>query len=194
MDLIPTDVVRSPRKGGGAVRSRLARRPRALQGESGFGIVELVFAMAMLAVGILAVFALFSTTSFAIQRASTVTTAATIADSRMEGFRAVTYPGIGFTAAAIDPAVTDSTYEGDSAYGAPGASPGNSVTVASSTTAPTATVTGADGKPYRVDTYITWQAVAGGRNVKRITVVVRDSVTPTKTWTRVVSTFDQATG
>jgi hypothetical protein len=63
---------------------------------------------------------------------------------------------------------------------------------------PTKTVTGADGRSYRVDTYISWHASSNssgqtGRDLKRVTIVVR-TTTPSKTWARVVSSFDESTG
>ncbi len=63
---------------------------------------------------------------------------------------------------------------------------------------PTETVTGADDRSYRVDTYVTWQLVqnsAGttGRNAKRVTIVVRNPTTGS-VYARATSTFDEATG
>lgn len=180
-----------------APRLQLGRRLRATAGhtraEEGIGLVELLIAMTILALGILAVFALFSSSALSIQRASTATTAGTLADSRMEKFRAATFGTIGFTTTQLGS--VDSTYTGDTAYRAPGTNLANeAVTIASSSFVPSETVTGADNRPYRVDTFITWQAVTGGRNVKLVTIVVRDSATVTKTYARVVSAFDQSTG
>jgi hypothetical protein len=70
---------------------------------------------------------------------------------------------------------------------------------------PTKTVAGADHRNYRVDTYVTWQLVqtappAGqqqqytGRLAKLVTVVVRESTSPYRTWTRLSSSFDLGTG
>jgi hypothetical protein len=67
---------------------------------------------------------------------------------------------------------------------------------------PTKTVTGADRRPYRVDTYITWTTAANsdstnpatGRLFKLVTIVVRDTTTPTQTWARLTSSFDLSTG
>jgi hypothetical protein len=60
---------------------------------------------------------------------------------------------------------------------------------------PTQTVTGPDNHQYRVDTYIVYQTLTGGRQLKRITVVVRD---PNKltgpALSRLESRFDEATG
>jgi hypothetical protein len=64
---------------------------------------------------------------------------------------------------------------------------------------PTKTSAGADGKSYRVDTYVTWTEVSNdegiaGRSVKRITVVVRDSAAPHRRWAQITSIFDESTG
>jgi hypothetical protein len=66
---------------------------------------------------------------------------------------------------------------------------------------PTKTVTGADGKAYRVDTYVTWLQIANtatpaatGRLLKYVTVIVRDSTSPYRIWARLSSSFDESTG
>ena len=61
------------------------------------------------------------------------------------------------------------------------------------------TVTGADNRSYRVDTYVSWQLITNsdgvaGRNVKLVTVVVRSSTSPTTVYARVSSSFDESTG
>lgn len=53
---------------------------------------------------------------------------------------------------------------------------------------------GADGKAYRVDTYIVSATPTGGRAVKKVTVVVRDYNKLQVVYARQVSTFDQSTG
>lgn len=171
----------------------------ALRREQGFGLIELLIAMTVLATGILAIFSLFLSSELAIRRASISTTAMSILDTRMEALRSAEFTAIGHTATAL--AATDSTYQADAAHRAADAN-GNTiynetneaVTLASSSLTPTSTVTGADGRPYRVDTYLTWQAVPGGRDVKRATIVVRDPATPTVTRARAASTFDLASG
>ena len=179
--------------------------------EAGFGMVELLCAMGILSVGILAVFALFESGMIQIKRASTVTTAAALADSEMEKFRAVKYTAIGLVDANSNLVVdgADTTYQGDSAYRAvssPANGPNSAVTIATTAYQPTRTVTGADGKSYRLDTFITWQSVTGadpdgggpllpasGRNVKLVTLVVRDPAS-LRVWARVASSFDESTG
>ena len=83
-------------------------------------------------------------------------------------------------------------------------------------------VTGPDGRAYRVDSYIVWYCAAGtlrtatyngsayttaapgctdsstppveqARPVKQVTIVVRDATTTSKTYVRETSVFDQAT-
>lgn len=175
------------------------RAAAALRREHGFGLIELLIAMTVLATGILAIFSVFLSSELAIRRASIATTAMSIVDVRMEALRSARFSAIGHTATAL--AATDSTYQADPAYRAADAN-GNTVynetneavTLVSSSLTPTSTVTGADGRSYRVDTYLTWQPVPGGRNVKRATIVVRDPVTPTVTRARAATTFDLASG
>ncbi len=241
--------------------------------QGGFGMVELLAAMSVMVVGLLAVFTMFQSGIVSIRNAGHATTAAVIADSQMEKLRAAEYESIGLANAAVDAA--DTVYKADVAYTVGGgatsslASPmsasDTTMTVASgagfpstngfrvkveyeivrvtagaggstwtvqrgldgtaavahlagvptpivqrvdvnacgtapcTTLVPTTTVTGADGRQYRMDLYATWSEVrnasgATGRSVKLITIVVRDQAAPFRVWSRVASTFDQATG
>lgn len=164
--------------------------------EGGFGLIELLIAMTVMLVGVLSIFAMFESGLRQLTRASNVTTASALADSEMENYRAVRYTVIGMTQAALDAA--DAPYSGDTAYRAGGTNqPNEAVTLGSSSYSPTQTLTGADGRSYRVDTYITWQSVTvsggtfSGRPVKQVTVVVRRSG---KDLARLTSSFDQSTG
>lgn len=237
-------------------------------------MIELLAAITVLVVGLLAVYAMFQTSLMQIRRASTVTTAAALADTEMEKYRAIKYESLGLDDSVV--ATTDSTYKGDSAYRADSTptttlaaaistTSQTSITVASASGFPTVipylvkiddeillvdsgagtttwtvkraqaatvaathaasaavtqkqrthltacgtqpctdmvpskTVAGADGKNYRVDTYVTWRRVgnsgtASGRLIKLITVVVRDTAAPYRVWARVSSAFDESTG
>jgi prepilin-type N-terminal cleavage/methylation domain-containing protein len=182
----------------------LTRRARA---QAGFGMIELLCAMTVLSIGILAVFGMFQSSAVQIRRASTVTTAAALADAEIERFRAVKYETIGL--ASTDISAADSTYTGQSggaykAISSPENLVNSTVVVAKcppspcTSSVPTKTVSGADGKSYRVDTYITWSAVSNangvaGRNVKLVTLLVRDPST-LRVHARVASSFDAATG
>jgi type II secretory pathway pseudopilin PulG len=242
-------------------------------------MIELVAAMTIMMVGLLAVFGLFQSGIVQLRRASTVTTAGALADAEMERFRAVRYDTLGLDESAITALVAaenPDVYAADEAYGASTASTTVSGSVSASATSlsvasaaafpataefrvkvdseimvvtagagtttwtvtraadgttaathnagaavtiveraaltacgggaspctsllPTKTATGADGRSYRVDTFITWaqaanQAGVGGRALKQITVVVRDTTSPYKEWARVSSIFDESTG
>ena len=235
-------------------------------------MIELLCAMIVMSVGILAVFAMLQSGAVQIERASVTSTAAAIADSEIEKFRAIKFNAIGLDDAAV--ASADSTYSGDAAYvvDAPTTALAASLTAASSTMSvtsaagfpstapfrvkidsevvvvtagagttswtiqrgadyttaadhsngasvtqkrrahlppcgsspcttyvPTRTITGPDGGSYRVDTFIAWTSISNdagttGRNVKLVTIVVRDVTTPAKVHARVSSSFDESTG
>jgi Tfp pilus assembly protein PilV len=163
--------------------------------EKGFGLVELLAAMMVLMIGILALFAMFESGIRHLKRASTVTTAGALADREMENIRAIRYDSIGLPDSLVLAAATP--YSSDSAYQVTAA---NRValnacgTAPCTTKVPVQTLTGADGKSYRVDTYMTWQTVGAGRAVKLVTIVVRDGADATKVWARTASSFDASTG
>lgn len=152
-------------------------------------MVELLIAMTMLNIGLLAVVAAFSSGIVSINRASRITTAAVLADGQMELYRALTYDAIRLESTSIPSAAP---YTTDTAY---------SVTqVTASCPGPpdecnaSRQANGADGKSYRIDTYIVSTTPTGGRPVKKVTVVIRDYTNLAVTFARQVSTFDQSTG
>jgi type II secretory pathway pseudopilin PulG len=242
-------------------------------------MIELLAAMTIMLVGVLAVFTLFQAGIVQLRRASTVTTAGALADAEMERVRAGRYDTLGLDATAVaalvaaespDVYAVDEAYEPDSATttvtggltssattltvagssgfpaapefrvtigsevlvvtagagttnwtvqrGGDGTSPaahtaGATVTLTERVAVgacslggspctdlvPSKTTVGADGKSYRVDTYVTWAQVANGggvagRAVKRLTVVVREHTPPYRQWARVTSIFDESTG
>jgi hypothetical protein len=154
----------------------------------------------MLNIGILAVVGAFSSGMFALNRASKATTAAALADSQMELYRALTYPAIALDTTSL--AGVDNTYKCDSALGAscPNVTSGEVTTTCSGSPLPNECIpsrsaVGADRKKYRVDTYITTTTPTGGRPLKLVTVVVRDGNNlSARPLARVGSTFDQSTG
>ena len=62
--------------------------------EDGFTLVELVIAMIVLTVGILALIAAYSSGYMALNRATRVSSATRFADSQMERIRAVQYSAV----------------------------------------------------------------------------------------------------
>jgi prepilin-type N-terminal cleavage/methylation domain-containing protein len=177
---------------------------RLRRDESGFGLVELLIAMTVLSVGILATIAAFTSGTFALQRASKLSTATAIADAQMERYRAIRYDAIALTQASLDAAPAD--YATDPKYPS---DPATRVVVATCA-APAAqsaactasrSETGPDSRPYRVDTYIVkgvqvpdQGTTAEAREVKVVTVVVRDVNDGIRTLIRQESTFDVSTG
>jgi Tfp pilus assembly protein PilE len=170
--------------------------------QEGFGLIELLMAMTMLNIGILALVAAFQSGAFALQRASKISTAAAIADIQMERFRAMTYTSIALDGNALTGpggAQLDPVYSNVAEPAYPGA--GNQVTQICSGSPlpneclPIRTLTGPDGKRYRIDTYIINDSVASARLLKRVTLVVRDGNDLSgRPLARIASTFDQATG
>src|SRR6476659_1101403 len=84
--------------------------------ESGFGLLELLMAMVMLNVGILAIVAAFSSGNAALARTSRISTAAALADKQMEIYRGADYDNTVFTTSEWNGATGDATYTGDTVY------------------------------------------------------------------------------
>jgi prepilin-type N-terminal cleavage/methylation domain-containing protein len=166
-----------------------------LRGEKGFGLIELLMAMTMLSIGILALVAAFNSGTIALTRASRTSTAAALADAQMELYRALTYSAVQLDTNAVN--ATDSVYRNDPVLGGNIA---NDVTTASACGGvppqcnPSRSLVGADHKNYRVDSYVTLSTPPNGRQLKLVTVVVRDTISPYKTYAREQSTFDLSTG
>jgi type II secretory pathway pseudopilin PulG len=180
-----------------ALVKRVFQRVRS---QEAFGLIELVIAMAVLNVGVLALVAAFSSGQVALGRASRTATAAALADTQLELYRALKWDKIALDQTAVG--AVDTTYMCDVALGPldPCATTGT-VTRTDCTGSPlpneclpSRTATGADGKTYRVDTYITTQTVTSGRDVRRVTVVVRHATDLAQLpWARQSSDFDQST-
>ena len=173
---------------------------KRLRNEAGFGLIELIMAMVILNIGILAIVAAFNSSMFALNRASKISTASALADSQMELYRALTYNAIALDATSLGS--VDNTYRCDAALGSscPNSTSGEITTTCSGSPLPnecipSRTATGADRKSYRVDTYITTTTPTNGRALKLVTVVVRDGRNLSgRPLARVGSTFDQSTG
>jgi len=173
--------------------------------QEGFGLIELLIAMTVLSVGLLALFAAYSTSYVTLRRATRVSSATVLADSQMERYRALSYSNIKLNTSCVSSCTQDSTYTADSAYSSTGQITGCTTTDASCLS--TQTQTGPDGKSYRVDTFIAWNCVGGGTlstsptvtcgagfaaPMKLVTIVVRKS--SGGTWVREASDFDPLSG
>jgi Tfp pilus assembly protein PilV len=173
--------------------------------ESGFGMLELLMAMVMLNVGILAIVAAFSSGNAALSRANRISTAGALANKQMEVYRGLKWDNIVFTTSEWTSALADSTYTADVAYTqnmlnpvAPHALVADVSTcptnVPASACDPSYPATGADHRSYRVDTYLYYDTPSFGRQLKTVTIVVRNPDDLTRTFARATSTFDPSTG
>jgi Tfp pilus assembly protein PilV len=167
-------------------------RKRLRADQEGFGLIELMIAMVILNVGLLAIIASFQAGVITLGRASRVTTAAVIADQQMELYRAITWDSIRLASASIP---GTAPYTTDTAYSA------SQITNPACSGAPlpnecnaSRTVTGADNKSYRLDVYIVQTTPTGGRPVKQVTLVIRDATNTSRIYVRQASRFDQSTG
>lgn len=191
-----------------------------MHAEEGFGLIELIIAIVVLQVALLAILGAFSAGSVALGRASRVNTAATMADQQMELYRAMPYDAIGLDTGN---APTTGTYVSDTSVCPSGQTPacantapinnsGNDIWSCTATTGWSVSVyftaNGAnpctahrsvssaaspDGRSYYVDTYITPGAISGLRGTKVVSVVVRQGSTATEL-AKEVTTFDCSTG
>jgi Tfp pilus assembly protein PilV len=167
-------------------------RKRLRVDQEGFGLIELLIAMVILNIGLLAIVASFQAGIITLSRASKVTTATVLGDQQMELYRAINYDSIRLASATIP---GSPPYTTDAAY-----SPTQITTPACSGSPypdecnASRTATGADGKSYRIDTYIVEATPTGGRPVKQVTIVVRDATSLSRIYARQATTFDQATG
>jgi Tfp pilus assembly protein PilV len=165
---------------------------RRLRGESGFGLVELLIAMVLMNIAFLALFATFSSGTIAIRRSARISTASTLADAQMELYRALTYSTIALDSSSIP---TTAPYTTDSAYSASQVTATCSGAVSSHNECNASrTLTGPDGRSYRVDTYIVSQTLSSARADKKVTVVVRDGSSTNTVYARVSTDFDLSTG
>ena len=176
----------------------------ALKREEGFGLVELLMAMVILNVALLAIVASFSSAGAGVTAAARVGTAGAIADRQMEQYRAMTYGWIGL----YNSGTTDATYLADPACATHtgGTPPCGEFVISSGPCFVSFTgaldpctvihnLLGPDKHAYRVDTYITRTAAAGNkRATKTVTVVVRDTKPNLPVLARQTSTFDCSTG
>lgn len=154
-----------------------------LRSQQGFALIEMLVAIVVINVGLLAILLALNSGMVTLRRSAETSTASAVADQQLERFRARAYSAIYLDTTSL--AATDSTYQSDAAYSASQVSQACSPLVAAC--APSQTVTGPDGRNYRVDTYIVSVVPTGGAAVKQITVVVRKPGATTSL-ARVVST------
>jgi type II secretory pathway pseudopilin PulG len=176
-------------------KSRTGRLRRLAANGDGFGVVELLIAMTMLAIGISALVGVFAASALSLRRAGERGTALTLADTQMEVYRTHEYTGARIdgtliptsgtyvTAHSTDAAIPPSTGQALAGQNGDNTCPSSDPPAAC---VPVRTVTGPDHHQYRIDTYVDYvnndatqsiRAPASGLTLKRVTVVVRDGAT-----------------
>ena len=167
-----------------------------LRGQSGFGLIELLMAMTMLNIGLLAVVAAFTSGIWGLARAGSISTAAALSDQQMELYRGlpnaciyITSPPSSGTYASVTPPYSASQVTSATACTAAG------ITPPSKATTPSQTVTGPDHHKYEIDTYIVMVTPQGNaRSIPQVTVVVRDGLKTSRILSQQSSTFDASSG
>lgn len=159
---------------------------RRLREERGFALIELLAAILIINVGILAILATLNSGMVTLRRSAESSTASAIADRQLERYRALEYDDVFLDSASLG--TVDATYTGDASYSASQVTGTCSPLAAACT--PSQVVTGPDGRSYRIDTYIVWSTPADGEPVRQVTVVVRRG-DASLTLARVVSTFGE---
>lgn len=166
------------------------------------GLVELLIAMTILAVALLALVAAFSSGALTLQRAGQTSTASALANQQMELYRGLKYCSIRLDDDPSNlpgpaPYTADSAYSGtqvlDTDLCGGSAQPCGAGPPAECDAS--RDVTGPDNRLYRVDTYIVYVDTPPARQHKKVTVVVRDRDDLTSTGlVRTSSKFDQISG
>ncbi len=177
--------------------------PHPAKAEDGFGLIELIVAMAVLSIALLALLAGYGSAVVGIRQSSEKTVASSIADAQLELYRALPFASVGLDRTAVANAEsTDTVYESDdSALADPLALlPPVDVTIANCAStlsaagcSPIQTVTGADHRSYRLETFIQDSQDGNSSSTtwteRLVTVIVRD---PNTAGTPIV--FEASTG
>ena len=147
--------------------------------ESGFLMVELVAAMLILTVALLALIGAYSLGYFSIGAAGQTSSAGLLANNQLEGYSALPYSSIGLDATTLTTVrSSDPTYSSDESALPSGITGDVTITNCGSSAQclPVQTIVGPDHKTYKVETFIRGLANPNisTRLEKVITVVVRN--------------------
>ncbi|HVC87025.1 MAG TPA: prepilin-type N-terminal cleavage/methylation domain-containing protein [Gaiellaceae bacterium] len=152
-----------------------------LHDEQGQGLIELVVAMVVITVAVLALMAAYDEGFVSLHKSARTNAAATLAETQLELYSSLPYTAVGLDSTKLATAkASDSTYLSDYNSLSP---TGPDVTISScGTTANCLPVqspnpTGSDGRSYKVETFIqtvTQNAPSGTTQERMVTVIVRD--------------------
>lgn len=153
-----------------------------LRNDDGFLLVELLAAMVIITISLLALLAAYDQTTFSLRAGAKGSSAALIADNQLELYASLKYANIGLDATSLTSAKnSDANYSTDEAA-LPGGATGDytlSSACSSAQCKPVQTLTGGDGNSYKLETFIRLSANPNAPNgvtwnEKVVTVIVRN--------------------
>ena len=181
----------------------VGRMTARLRKQDGFGLIELLAAMAVLSIALLALLAGYGSAVVSLRLSSRMTTVSALANQQLELYRAVPFASIGLDDTAVASAeATDPVYASDrTALDDPNPlSAGVDVTIVGCGTTPQCTpiqsVVGTDHRTYRLETFVRDVQDQNSSSItwteRVVTVIVRD---PSQTGSPIVfqvsSAFDR---
>jgi type II secretory pathway pseudopilin PulG len=129
-----------------------------LRDERGMGLIELVAAMVVITIALLALMASYDQAFFSLHSAARKTAAASLAEAQLELYSSLSYTSIGLSSSLLTTANSDTHYSADkTALADGGTDVTNTTTCTTSLTQckPLQTsVLGSDGLHYRIETFI----------------------------------------
>lgn len=160
-------------------------------------MIELVAAMLILTIALLALVGAYSLGYYAIGSAAKTSSAGLLANNQLELYQAVPYASISLDSTTLTSVKsTDANYSTDEAA-LPGGATGDQTLVgcgASAQCSPVQTLTGADHKTYKLETFIrliSTRSDGATRSEKVVTVIVRNaSVVGSPTVVTMQTAFD----
>jgi Tfp pilus assembly protein PilV len=154
------------------VRSRI-------RSEGGFLALELVVAIVVISIAILALMAAYGNVFFSLRSAAKTSSAGLLAENQLELYASLPYSSIGLDSSTLSSVkASDSTYSSDESA-LPGT--GTDVTISSCGSSPQCspvqTLTGSDHHTYKLETFIRALSNPNGSswNETVVTVIVRDA-------------------
>lgn len=155
------------------------RRRRIIRDESGTMLVELLIAMSFLGITVAALIAVFASTQISLRNTGIEGTALTLAESQIEVYKTMGYDDMVISSSTIpgsgDPYSTANATDSTMPVASGQVTGGTSTACTNVTTlvgdCAVQTTTGADGRAYRIDTYV---HESGG--LKHVTVATRQVV------------------
>jgi type II secretory pathway pseudopilin PulG len=175
-----------------------------LKGEEGQGLIELLAAMIVLSIALMALMAGYDSAFLSLHKSAQKTIASTLANQQLELYNALSYSKIGLDATTLagiqSPGGSyDATYVADEASLDNTANDADVTIVGCGSTAnclPIQTVTGTDGRAYRLETFVRDITNTSVSNIswttREVTVIVRDpSATGSPEILRLTTAFDR---